>query len=115
MPSFLLSNDVTAVKLSLHEWLVTREPAPPDALLARMLREIEKLRIMQAEAAPRLLADAGASILESLDDEGCTGRASALDLLAADALFTYAFEAAAESQSEVEAASGYVLEKVTQK
>lgn len=103
------------MKLSLQEWLATREPAPPDALLARMLEEIEKLGIVQSDAAPRMLADAGASILELLEKDGCTDRASALDLLAADALFTYALEAAAESQSGVEAASLYVLEKVTAK
>ena len=101
------------MKQSLEEWLGSREPAPPDALLARMRAEIRKLGESESHADPKALADAGASILKTLDDAGCTERAAALDLLAADALFTYAFEAAAESKSEIEAAAKHVLEKVT--
>ncbi|HVF40219.1 MAG TPA: hypothetical protein VM939_09990 [Gemmatimonadaceae bacterium] len=97
------------------EWLDARQPSPPEALRERMQKEIEKLGIAGSDACPKLLADAGASILKALDNEGCTDRAGALDLLAADALFTYAFEAAAKSPSEIEAASHYVLEKVTEK
>lgn len=80
-----------------------------------MLIEIDKLGLTESDIAPKILADAGASILKSLDEDGCTERAAALDLLAADALFTYAFEAAADSRSEIEEASRYVLQKVTAK
>jgi len=103
------------LKLSLEEWLDSRQPTPPDALLERMRAEIRKLGIAEADATPKMLADAGASILKSLDVDGCTERAAALDLLAADALFTYTFEAAADSKSEIEDASRYVLDKVTTK
>ncbi len=78
-----------------------------------MNAEIVKLGLAESDVTPRALANAGASILRSLDESGCTGRAAALDLLAADALFTYAFEAAADSKPEIEEASLYVLEKVT--
>lgn len=80
-----------------------------------MRSEIEKLGIAEADATPKMLSDAGASILKSLDKYGCTDRAAALELLAADALFTYAFEAAADSKAEIEEASCYVLEQVTTK
>jgi hypothetical protein len=80
-----------------------------------MRTEIEKLGINGTPVTPKAFADAAAAILRSLDEAGCTDRSSALDLLAADALFTYAFEAAAESQSEIEEAARYVLEKVTTK
>lgn len=77
--------------------------------------EIERLGISGADVSPQHLADAGASILKSLDGKGCSDRSSALDLLAADALFTYAFEAASDSASDIDAASHYVLDKVTGK
>ncbi len=103
------------MKLSLDKWLSTRQPSPPDKLLARMRAEIEKLGLAESDVKAKSLADAGASILRSLDGSGCTERAAALDLLAADALFTYAFEAAADSKPEIEEASLYVLQKVTTK
>ena len=78
-----------------------------------MRQEIQKLGVSEADAAPEILADAGASILKSLDDAGCTERAAALDLLAADALFTYAFEAAAESSTKIQETARHVLRRVT--
>ena len=103
------------MKISVAEWLNTRTPPAPANLVARMTIEISKLGLSEAAVTPKALADAGASILRSLDESGCTDRANALDLLASDALFTYAFEAAAESKHEIEEASRYVLEKVTTK
>ncbi len=80
-----------------------------------MNAEISKLGLAESDVTPKALADAGASILRSLDESGCTVRSNALDLLSADALFTYAFEAAADSKTEIEEASRYVLERVTTK
>ncbi len=78
-----------------------------------MLAEISSLGSADSDISAKALADAGASILKSLDKDGCTERSAALDLLAADALFTYAFEAAADSVPEIEETSRYVLERVT--
>lgn len=103
------------MKISVAEWLQTRTPPAPENLLARMNAEIEKLGTSDADVSPKALADAGASILKSLDEQGSTDRSSALDLLAADALFTYAFEAASNSTEEIRDASRYVLDKVTGK
>ncbi len=103
------------MKLSIGEWLATRQPPAPHNLLTRMSAEISKLGMAEADVTPRALADAGASILRSLDESGCSDRAKALDLLAADALFTYAFEAAADSKADIEEASRYVLERVISK
>ena len=81
-----------------------------------MLAEVSRLGLMDSEVAPKSLADAGESILRTLDESGCTDRSSAIDLLAADALFTYAFEAASdESDAEIESAARYVLDRVTNK
>ena len=70
----------------LRSWLRGRAPAPPEAL---------PLHVDSATGDPvDLLADAGARTLErALTGEG--ERRGAYDLLAADALITYASEAAA--------------------
>lgn len=88
--------------MTLRDWLRTRQPAPPPALLARMEEALgpgdvrgEVLAERALAAAERLLA----TILE--DPEG--GRARALDLLAVDALVTYAFEADSAAGADVEA------------
>ena len=77
----------------LAAWLGSRTPPPPAALT-------ERVTAMTAEhggAAPveSLLASAEAAMAALLHD-GCLTRGSALDLLAVDALVTYAFEAAAD-------------------
>ena len=79
---------------SVSTWLDSRAPAPPPELAAT-------LRAMTADVATReptaevLLAAAHAAMTTLLHD-GCLTRQSALDLLAVDALVTYAFEAAAD-------------------
>lgn len=88
---------------TVERWLATREPAPPPALAAR-LRELlgpSALAAREREATEVLLA-AGEAVLARLLREAKTTRESALDLLAADALVTYAFEAAAEAPAALE-------------
>ena len=83
--------------LTVGAWLATREPVPPPALAAR-LRELLGSRALEAAAgeAPELLLQAGEAVLARLLSAAATTRESALDLLAADALVTYAFEAAGD-------------------
>jgi hypothetical protein len=80
--------------VTIREWLDARTPAPPrlrariDAALGdRASRSVTALVDESLAAANALLADLLARPTE--------GRESALDLLAVDALVTYAFEAAA--------------------
>jgi hypothetical protein len=90
--------------LTLGAWLAAREPAPPPALAAR-LRELLGPDALAADTreAPALLLRAGESVLERLLREAATTRESALDLLAADALVTYAFEAAGDEPATLAA------------
>lgn len=90
--------------MTLRDWLRARQPAPPAALLARMEEALgpgdvkgEPLSERAMAAAERLLA----SILADPD----AGRPRALDLLAADALVTYAIEADCRGGADVEARS----------
>ena len=90
--------------MTVRDWLDTRRPAPPAALDAEVRRALgpalggdaSTVRDASLAAAESLLADALAA--------GCGDRAQAIGLLAADALVTYAFEAAAEEPESLGAA-----------
>lgn len=75
-------------------WLGTRRPAPPAALRA----QIEGAVTDAALPLPAHLADLGRVLLGRVTSRplGGGGRELALDLLAADAFITYAFEAQTE-------------------
>lgn len=78
-------------------WLDARANAPPAELRDRMG---EALAAVSSETVPGALAEAALSCMKdtlAAPEE----RASALDLLAADALLTYALEAAAELGAEM--------------
>ncbi|HEY3220387.1 MAG TPA: hypothetical protein VGJ80_06625 [Gemmatimonadales bacterium] len=77
-------------------WLDTRRPAPPRALR-------ERLRAAVRDAPEGLvahLARTGGELLDGVVARPAGGRELALDLLAADAFATYAFEAQAEETHE---------------
>jgi hypothetical protein len=76
----------------LRAWLEARRPAPPLTLRAHLERRAEDI----PGVGPDHLADAGRALLERVLAHPAAGRELALDLLAADALVTYAFEAQAE-------------------
>lgn len=82
------------------EWLERRRPVPPQALLERMAEALGAVGAVSADDAdvPPIPAALGAAALDRFRVvlAGPNDRAAALDLLAADALLTYAFEAAAE-------------------
>ncbi len=82
-------------------WLDAR-PVPPPALLASRVREalLDAPAAVGAAPAEALLV-AGEALLARLLNAGRTSREGALDLLTADALVTYAFEAAAEDGTPI--------------
>jgi len=85
----------------LAQWLDARRPLPPAALRARIDAALGRdLLADVGDVADTLLA-AGERLAGTLLAEDATSRGSALDLLAADALVTYAFEAASERPTEL--------------
>ena len=74
-------------------WLGTRRPAPPAALRA----QIERAVTDKALPLPAHLAELGRVLVGRVASRPKGGRELALDLLAADAFITYAFEAQAEA------------------
>jgi hypothetical protein len=76
-------------------WLDARSPAPPAALRAHLEAAVED----GAEPLPQHLARLGGDLLARVARHPGGGRELALDLLAADAFVTYAFEAQAEADA----------------
>jgi hypothetical protein len=74
-------------------WLSTRRPAPPAALRAQIERAVTDGPL----SLPGHLAELGRVLLGKVASRPEGGRELALDLLAADAFITYAFEAQAEA------------------
>jgi hypothetical protein len=77
----------------LASWLAARQPAPPAAIATHVAAACGP----DAAALPERLARAGVTLLRRVARAPEGGRPLALDLLSADALVTYAFEAQAEA------------------
>ena len=98
--------------MNLRDWLARREPSPP-----RVLRErVEELALgvpeLPDDPAGSLLA-AAESALARLARQAPEDRATALDLLAVDALVTYAMECAAQSPDDLPAVSARAMERLS--
>jgi len=96
-----------ASEAPLSVWLESRAPAPPPELAAAM--SAMSAGLATREPTPEALLDAARGAMRTLLSGGCLTRASALDLLAVDALVTYAFEAAAEAPERLDARAQQAL------
>jgi hypothetical protein len=99
--------------VTLRAWLRERSPTPPPRLLARIESALgENCEGAQTDA-PELCLSAAESLLRELVQRPTAGRESALDLLAVDALVTYAFEAAAEEPSTLAARADDAMSRLS--
>ena len=82
----------------LKEWLASRTPPPPARLAARLDAALPHPTAESRDQMPRSLVESASAILRDALVRSSSERngTAALDLLAADALITYAVEAAAE-------------------
>ncbi len=97
--------------MTLHDWLERRDPIPPPALRQRV-RELVDAVAPAGDPTATLLAAAEAA-LQGLVRDGSLDRAAALDLLAVDALVTYAFESAAESPGGIPVQSAEAMARLS--
>lgn len=81
--------------MTIGDWLEARSANVPANLAGRMREALGPELEDDAADAPERCVAAAARLVAGLLATGSTGRGSALTLLAADALVTYAFEAAA--------------------
>ena len=98
--------------MTLSAWLDARRPAPPARLRARIDAALGLALEHDADDAAAACLQAGEQLTRQLLRENATSRDSALDLLAADALVTYAFEAASEHPGELAARSRAAMVRI---
>jgi hypothetical protein len=94
-------------------WIDRCEPAPPHALSARVRAVLGDRMPADAAAASDACVVAAESLLARLLVEGCTARDTALDLLTADALITYAFEAASHDPDQLDARAHDAMTRIS--
>lgn len=82
-------------RAELLAWFESRRPIPPPTLGAHLSRQAEDAPAV----LPEHLAAQGCALLQRVLDRPDGARELALDLLVADALVTYAFEAQAEADT----------------
>ena len=98
--------------MTLRDWLADREPVPPRILRERVEALALEIPDQHGETPDQLLAAAEAA-LERMAREGTDDRATALDLLAVDALVTYAFEFAAQSPDAIPRLSARAMTRLS--
>lgn len=93
-------------------WLAERQPAPPPALARRIGEALgDSAQRDAAETADVCLA-AGERLVTTVLGEDDASRDRALDLLTADALVTYAFEAASAAPGELSARAARAMTSI---
>jgi len=83
--------------MSEGDWLSHRTPAPPPELASAIRAALKARNIAGAAPTPTELLETAQSLLQKVLGTECDSRDSALDLLTADALVTYALEIANEN------------------
>ena len=89
--------------MTIRAWLADRRPPPPARLRERVASAFGDSLDRPASEAPAEAVTAAEVLLRDLLARPTAGRESALDLLAVDALVTYAFEAAADDPASLAA------------
>ena len=93
-------------------WVAAHAEQPPAALRARLDAILNTAASApDVPVAPALL-DAGQALLSTILHSGSTQRDAALDLLTADALVTYAFEAAADEPDSLDARAAAAMQAI---
>jgi hypothetical protein len=92
---------------TLRDWLASRKPEPPPQLAGRLAEIVGDEAFNGASTADVLIGRGIETLRSALSD-----RDGALDLLAADALITYAMEAAADDFATMDATAADAIQRV---
>lgn len=98
----------------LKAWLGSRTPAPPERLAKRIEAAVGDLTSSGSKTIAEPLTSAAVAILAEMSgsEDATQARATALDLLAADALVTYAMEAASEDCASLTATADTTIARI---
>jgi hypothetical protein len=94
------------------EWLRTRTPVAPPALVSRIATLLADNPTWESRPRPEAFVEAAEQLLHRVLERDAMDRACSLDLLAADACVTYAFEAAADEPGTVEARADEAIRRI---
>ena len=84
--------------MTVREWIARRSPPPPATLTQHVFAVLGRDADADEARTADICLDAAARALDGLLSENRFERESALDLLAIDALTTYAYEHASEAR-----------------
>ncbi|HEY2162799.1 MAG TPA: hypothetical protein VGH04_02355 [Gemmatimonadaceae bacterium] len=99
--------------MTVGDWLREREPAPPARLAARIETAIGARLAEPSTNAAEVCLETCERLFSDVAARPSQGRETALDLLAADALATYALEAATDSPAMLEARALDAMQRLT--
>lgn len=98
--------------MTVNEWLAARRPQPPTALATKVTSTLGAAGQEEAADVASVCLAAGERLVADLLTRDCTHRDSASDLLAADALVTYAFEAAGQDPTTLVACAESAMRRI---
>ncbi len=98
--------------MSLVQWIDRRELVPPPALRRRLDGAVTATRAVEALPVPDAALEAALQLLDGLLRAADLSRGGAIELLAADALMTYAFEATADTPERLEALAEQAMRRI---
>jgi hypothetical protein len=98
--------------VTIGEWLAARRPSPPPALRTRIATLLGDSLSRDAADTTEVCLEAAERLVRPLLAGNSTTRGSALDLLTADALVTYAFEAAGEAPANLAARAEDAMSRI---
>ena len=101
-------------RASVVAWLKGRDPAPPADLAAKLTQCVESAPeiVFAGESVAVVVGAIGTWLLQGVVAREKAAYDAALDLLAADAFVTYAFEAASEDGADVTGLATQLLTRV---
>ena len=102
----------SATAPTVGDWLLALQPTPPQALASRLSEVLAPYIALSADHVADACLTAGEGLLDRILTSGSTSRGSALELLAVDALVTYAFQAAADDPSQLEPRAARAMARI---
>jgi hypothetical protein len=98
--------------MNLQKWLVMRTPLPPESLTAAIRQAVHLSQQSSSASIVQGAQSASLHLLRRSLERADDSRSEALHLLAADALMTYACEAACEDPPSLDQSAAEAMEAV---